>query len=63
VSHPYQKIMRPHVGAVVSGLFLQVMHLYISVAGVEQSHNATKLQENLTVYAFLAGGVSGMGSL
>jgi hypothetical protein len=63
VSHPYQKILRPHVGAVVSGLVLQVMHLYISVAGVEQSRNVTKLQENPTLYAFLARGVSGMGSL
>jgi len=55
--------MRPHVGAAVSGLFLQVMRPYISVDGVEQSHNPTKLQENRTAHAFLAGGVSGMGSL
>lgn len=63
MSHPYQKIMRPLAGAADSGLFLQVMRLFLSVAGVEQSHNAIKLQENLTVYAFLTGGVSGTDSL
>ncbi|GJN26054.1 hypothetical protein PR202_gb13952 [Eleusine coracana subsp. coracana] len=55
--------MRPLVGAVVSALFLQVMHLSLSVAGAERLHKATKLQENLIVYAFLTGGVSGTGSL
>uniref|UniRef100_A0A0D9WB24 S-acyltransferase n=1 Tax=Leersia perrieri TaxID=77586 RepID=A0A0D9WB24_9ORYZ len=56
-----EKIMRPLVGDVDSGLFLQVMHLFLSVAGVEQSHKATKFQENLTVYAFLTGGNFGTG--
>ena len=55
--------MKPLAGAAVFGLFFQVIHLSISVVGVEQSPKATKLQENLTVYVFLTGGVSGMGSL
>jgi hypothetical protein len=55
--------MRPLVGDVDSVSFLQVMHLFLSVAGVEQSHKVTKFQENLTVYAFLIGGISGTGSL
>lgn len=63
MSRPYQKIMKPLAGAAVFGLYFQVIHLSISVAGVEQSPKATKLQENLTQYAFLIGGVSGMGFL
>ena len=63
VSHLYQKIMKPHVGAVGSGLFLQAIRLSISVAGVEQLRKATRLQENLIVYAFPTGGVYGTGSL
>lgn len=55
--------MKPLAGAAVFGLYFQVIHLSTSVAGVEQSPKATKLQENLTVYVFLTGGVSGMGSL
>jgi len=63
VSHLYQKIMKPHVGAVGSGLFLQAIRLSISVAGVEQLRKATRLQENLIVYAFPTGDVYGTGSL
>uniref|UniRef100_A0A0D3GFT8 S-acyltransferase n=2 Tax=Oryza TaxID=4527 RepID=A0A0D3GFT8_9ORYZ len=58
---PLLEIMRPLVGDVDSVSFLQVMHLFLSVAGVEQSHKVTKFQENLTVYAFLIGGISGTG--
>uniref|UniRef100_A0A0E0H7E6 S-acyltransferase n=1 Tax=Oryza nivara TaxID=4536 RepID=A0A0E0H7E6_ORYNI len=58
-----EKIMRPLVGDVDSVSFLQVMLLFLSVAGVEQSHKVTKLHENLTVYAFLIGGISGTGVL
>jgi hypothetical protein len=63
VSHLYQKIMKPHVGAVGSGLSLQVIHLSISVAGAEQLHKATRLRENPTVYVFPTGGDYGTGSL
>ena len=55
--------MKPHVGAVGSGLFLQAIRLSISVAGVEQLRKATRLQENLIVYAFPTGDIYGTGSL
>jgi len=55
--------MKPHVGAVGSGLFLRVIHLSISVAGVEPLRKLTRPQGNLIVYGFPTGGAYGTDSL